>query len=538
MHCGNQHKATKRQSMLVHGGNLMNQQLDRSPLGLEVSNFGPIVEARVDLRPLTVLVGPSNTGKSYLAILIYALHRYFGGGAAGPVHHRIPARFAMFRGQRDQELPGKAIDWTVELAGRLLDDEEKQSSEAGIILPEWVVEHIRSGLTEQGVYIGNEIGRCFGVKTIGALIRKETKGKSAAVIGFRVHGKNGQEPVDHRLTITPHTSQLETIIAEGTQMRIPIEDAAVRGRYLRNMALRMISTGDRGEEGIEFYAREFLQELAGYIHPQIVGPLHLPSFYLPADRTGVMHAYSVVVSALIESAAMTGLRPAARTPMLSGVLADFLEQLIDLDRSMLRKRQRRQDLGKPIEEAILAGSVEIDRSEAIDYPHFTYRPKGWKDNLPLMSASSMVSELAPVVLYLRHMVGPGNVLTVEEPESHLHPAMQVEFTRQLAHLVNAGIRVIVTTHSEWVLEELANIVRRSEISKARRREAVGQRVALHPDQVGAWLFQQKQRPQGSVVKELKLDDETGLYPADYDVVSEALYNDSASIFNETRIDIG
>ena len=46
------------------------------PLQLSVSNFGPIAKAEIDLRPLTVFVGPSNTGKSYLAILIYALHRF------------------------------------------------------------------------------------------------------------------------------------------------------------------------------------------------------------------------------------------------------------------------------------------------------------------------------------------------------------------------------------------------------------------------------------------------------------------------------
>ena len=62
---------------------------------------------------------------------------------------------------------------------------------------------------------------------------------------------------------------------------------------------------------------------------------------------------------------------------------------------------------------------------------------------------SMVSELAPVVLYLRHVVGSDSVLIIEEPESHLHPAMQVEFTRQLAAIVHAGVRLIVTTHSEW-----------------------------------------------------------------------------------------
>ena len=49
-------------------------------LELEAKNFGPIVEAKVDLRLSTLFVGPSNTGKSYLAVLIYALHRIFGTG--------------------------------------------------------------------------------------------------------------------------------------------------------------------------------------------------------------------------------------------------------------------------------------------------------------------------------------------------------------------------------------------------------------------------------------------------------------------------
>ena len=42
-----------------------------------VTDFGPIAKADVDLRPLTVFIGPSNTGKSYLAILVYVLHRCF-----------------------------------------------------------------------------------------------------------------------------------------------------------------------------------------------------------------------------------------------------------------------------------------------------------------------------------------------------------------------------------------------------------------------------------------------------------------------------
>ena len=46
---------------------------------IAVENFGPIVEANIDLRPLTVFVGPSNTGKTYFATLVYALHGAFNG---------------------------------------------------------------------------------------------------------------------------------------------------------------------------------------------------------------------------------------------------------------------------------------------------------------------------------------------------------------------------------------------------------------------------------------------------------------------------
>ena len=205
-----------------------------------------------------------------------------------------------------------------------------------------------------------------------------------------------------------------------------------------------------------------------------------------------MHGHSVVVSALIASAPTAGIRPVAHRPKLTGVLADFLEQLIEIDGFGRVSQETKSDFSSGIEEKILGGSVNIERSTHIDFPRFSYRPRGWKDDLALANASSMVSELAPVVLYLRHLIEPKSVLIVEEPESHLHPAMQVEFTRQLASLAKAGIRVIVTTHSEWLLEELANIVRRSELAEEDRKG----KTALRPDQVGAWLFKPKTASEG------------------------------------------
>ena len=55
---------------------------------IDVRNVGPIASASVNLKPLTVFVGPSNTGKTYLSIVTYALHRVLSGFRRLPVPHR------------------------------------------------------------------------------------------------------------------------------------------------------------------------------------------------------------------------------------------------------------------------------------------------------------------------------------------------------------------------------------------------------------------------------------------------------------------
>ena len=60
----------------------------------------------------------------------------------------------------------------------------------------------------------------------------------------------------------------------------------------------------------------------------------------------------------------------------------------------------------------------------------------------------MVSELAPLILFLKYLVRPGDLLILEEPESHLHPAAQRRLARGIVRLVNAGVKVLITTHSE------------------------------------------------------------------------------------------
>ena len=495
----------------------MNDLAKQDSLELEVTNFGPIVEAKIDLRPLTVFVGPSNTGKSYLAILIYALHRFFSGFRDYP----------MFPDIERQKLPQRTIDSIDEWAEQTLTGWETLLAEGSLVLPPLVTDEIRSLLEAQGDLLGNEIIRCFGMDETSALVRKGNR-KGARVV-FRRHVSNSSAPFEHELMVGAQGSKFKTTIPAETPIRINVGEAD-KINYLHRRAVDSSSKAGRSHKERNSFILELIYTLSDPALAQLAGPLHVPASYLPADRTGVMHAHRVLVSSLINRASQPRLRRDDPLPDLSGVVADFLKQLIELGDLSERRRNKADALAKRIEQAILRGSVQIKTSE-MGYPQFFYKPDGWENALPLMNTSSMVSELAPVVLYLRHVVQPGETLIIEEPESHLHPAMQVEFTRQIAALVHAGIRVIVTTHSDWVLETLANLVRLSELPKARRKGIEGADLVLRPDQVGAWLFKSKKSPKGSVVEEIRFDPDAGGLESDYSDVAEQLYNEWATIGN-------
>ena len=101
--------------------------------------------------------------------------------------------------------------------------------------------------------------------------------------------------------------------------------------------------------------------------------------------------------------------------------------------------------------------------------------------------------------------------------------MQVAFTRQIAAIVGAGVRIILTTHSEWVLEELGNVVGRS--GSTDRGEGDSGNGSLRAPDVGVWLFEPAEEDSGSTVREIALDTDTGLYPSGFDAVAAALHND-------------
>ena len=510
----------------------MNTSSKQCNMHIEVSNYGPIRDAKISLRPLTVFVGPSNTGKSYLAILVYALHKFFSGGLVDRFSFGLP----LIRHGRQLSRSGiDDFDYDIgmfeELANWIqsLDNSDSLASNR-YELPDHIAALIHPLLQlddEQNDSLRNEVARCFGLSDTAGLTRfgADSEARVSVICEPSNHLKNGRLlSLDFDLS----TSDFEPseIVSKGPPLELNYQ-----GMQELIHTFRIFNPAPRAPWPDNLLTI-LSGELAGLVRSTMVAPLDQRAYYLPADRTGVMHAHQVVAASIISALPLAGLRASAKLPSVSGVLSDFLVQLLSISRndSWALDGTVQQSHASQIERQMLGGAVHSELL-ATNYPIFSYQPDGWGRDIPLTISSSMVSELAPVVLYLRHVVEPGDVLIIEEPESHLHPGMQVEFVRQLAAIVKSGIRVILTTHSEWVLEELANLMRLADLDEDKRADIEGAEGPLSQFDVGVWLFESKGPSNGSVVEELPLDLHDGGFASGYEEVARRTYNKWATISN-------
>ena len=87
-----------------------------------------------------------------------------------------------------------------------------------------------------------------------------------------------------------------------------------------------------------------------------------------------------------------------------------------------------------------------------------FKPGRKQLKLTMDESSSAVRSLLDIGFYLRHVAKPGDLLMVDEPELNLHPENQRRMARLFARLVNLGIRVFVTTHSDYIVKELNTLI--------------------------------------------------------------------------------
>ena len=133
---------------------------------------------------------------------------------------------------------------------------------------------------------------------------------------------------------------------------------------------------------------------------------------------------------------------------------DFL-QLITKFETKNKLSKKNEAVVRFIEENMTKGNVSTKKDIM---PVIKYKPNGMTKEIPLYLASSIVTEISPLLLLFKSDIN-FKTLIIEEPEAHLHPELQRAMARLIVNIVNSGTPVWLTTHSDTILQHINNMIK-------------------------------------------------------------------------------
>lgn len=142
-------------------------------------------------------------------------------------------------------------------------------------------------------------------------------------------------------------------------------------------------------------------------------------------------------------------------------------------------------------------------------------PRKPEDRVNIADVGFGVSQILPVLVAL-HAAQPGQLVFLEEPETHLHPRAQTALAEILGAAAERGVQVVLETHSSLLLLAVQTLVAEGKVSASK--------VKLH------WFL--RNRDGRTTIRSADLD-ETGAFgewPEDFDEVSlraQSRYLDAA-----------
>ena len=140
---------------------------------------------------------------------------------------------------------------------------------------------------------------------------------------------------------------------------------------------------------------------------------------------------------------------------------DYTRDISDL------KRQRSEIYDDKLFDKI-KDMMEGYYSSSSDDIAFISRRKGRSFNLPLHIASSSARGLSDLYFYLRHVARKNQLVIIDEPESHLDTANQILLARLLARMIQSNLKVLITTHSDYIIKEINNLIMLNRLKKKKK----------------------------------------------------------------------
>ncbi len=379
---------------------------------LEVWEYGKIEKAQIQIAPLTLLVGDNNSGKSYLMSLLWGICNLGVDVLLGS------------QGWQDSKEARRMMDW-IHTQARTAWEKGSCVAEVSSVADE-LQAILDQGLERNKDHLVKKIFNSENVKIKKLAIQLDKKEQVSLPITriSAVHGESGCLYFGGRGTAG------QKLQISGTEFFEPNE----------NLDWFLVYTV------FSFILNIPVTDISSISN----------SIYLPSARTGFMLTKDIINKVGRNTAFNLSVQEERVSPFTRPV-NQFLDVINDLtiDDHGSEKFSR---ITEYLQNGMAEGTVDMSM---LPGKEVLYVPSGQTVGMPLRIVSAVVTELSPLILILKHREYL-NMLFYEEPEMCLHPQLQQKMAKVICRLVNSQVGMVVTTHSDIVLQHINNMIRLSE----------------------------------------------------------------------------
>ena len=448
-------------------------QNDKRTLAIKIENFGPISKGKINLKPLTIFVGPNGCGKSHAATLFYTIAQMEQSKYLNHPHLKTilfeENRHNVILKELDriyrQHVNGASVVKTDILQNRVDPNTELEHMMINSFAePKTLIQRGKSSAT---LHISAQTYRNVKIK----FHRNNFKVSGLARPKIQV---NFTDAVD--MVTSPHDDTTE----QETRNIYVSPDCSVFDIY---NALQILLFGSDSRQKSDVY-------------------------YFPAERAGLTLAIRTITVSYLYS---------NMDPNMPRTTINYLIFLMGLP----SKESDFADMAKEAEKKIILGEIATEpHKSGHSPPDIYYKSDGYK--FPLLLAASSVKDLASFFLYLKYSAKVGDLVILEEPEINLHPAAQIHLARFIVRLINKGLYVVVTTHSPYFLEQISHCVKAGHVDNDDVNSVLPKEERILPDDVAPYKFVRH----GSAYDILDMPvSAEGIPQEEFLAVDEALYDE-------------
>ena len=245
------------------------------------------------------------------------------------------------------------------------------------------------------------------------------------------------------------------------------------------------------------------------------------AYHVPSARSGIMEACNAAAAASAAHSHAHERDGPQAAPHMETAGRELLSTILEMGGT----RGQFSRIADELERDALHGRITLRRSANGLAPGIRY---AGQREMPIRLAASAASELAPIVLLLRRVAKRGDLLVVEEPESHQHPKNQVVLAKCIVRLVRSGLNVIVTTHSTYIVERFSAYLRAGLMTAGQRsRVGIGRGLYLEAVDIAPYLFEA--RGNKTTIKAIDHSPQEGISQDEFMSVNEALHEENIRV---------